>query len=106
MTPSEVNLTHKPMAARDSGTPQALIEAHQAVLASRNLPQWVVTFNPIDLPGVYVARLAFSNAEGAFMTGIAVTDVTLAAIRSCLPPGLLRIERFPDDEPQILEVWL
>lgn len=105
-TPSELNLTHKPFAAGEAGTARACIEAHQAALAQRALPVWTITHSPADLPGLYVARLHFTKAGAVFVTTIAVTDPTLEAVRACLPPGLYRMNRMPEDEPQIVETWL
>ena len=59
-TPEEVNLTHKPVRAEDGGSAAFLQDAHDAAIGTRALPTWCITFDPRDLPGLYVARLNVS----------------------------------------------
>jgi hypothetical protein len=62
---------------------------------------WTVYYNPLDYPGLYVARLFILDKP----TLITVVAWTLEEVRECLPPGLVRMERMPEDEPQIVECW-
>lgn len=106
-TPAEVNLTHKPLDALDPDTRAALRSAHRDCIAKRHLPIWCVTFNPSDLPGLYVARLNIAANSGAtYVSSLAVVGTTLEAVRQALPAGLVRMPRLAGDEPQIVETWL
>lgn len=106
VTPVQVNQTHVPFKASEPGTRAALAVAHHTVVAARLLPTWVVTENPSDLPGLYVARLHASGSQGVLVTGIAVTDATLQGVRDALPAGLVRMPPMDLDEPHIVETWL
>lgn len=79
-----------------------------ANVAAEPLRLWCVTHRPSDLPGVeYAARrweLAVDGVHHA--TADVLTGSSLAAVREQLPPGLTRLERAPDDDPVIVEVWL
>ncbi len=106
-TPAEVNLAHKPLDALDPDTRAVLRSAHKACIAQRHLPIWCVTFNPSDLPGLYVARLNVSANSGAtYVASLCVAGTTLDAVRQALPAGLVRMPRHTDDAPQIVETWL
>lgn len=63
---------------------------------------WVVYERPLDYPGGFIAR--------RFELDSPTTDIrkgeSLNAVRDQLPPGLTRIDRDPNDEPQIVECWL
>lgn len=106
MTPAECNLTHKHYAASAPDTAAVLLDAHTIAIAQRALPIWCVTHDPSDLPGLYVARLHITKAGSVYVTTIAATGDTLESVRSVLPPGLIRFDRAPQDEPQIVETWL
>lgn len=70
------------------------------------MEQWVIYKSPSDFPGLYVARLWTIDGGGVRMTQTIKTSGTLTGIRAMLPPGLYRLERFEDDDPCIVEVWL
>jgi hypothetical protein len=49
---------------------------------------YVVYHNPLDFPGKYVIRRQTNQ------------------VRAALPAGLVRLERAPEDDPCIVEVWI
>ena len=63
---------------------------------------WVVTKNPSDYPGKFVAR---PGMTGGMSKNVLVCD-TLDELREALPWGLHRIERHSADDPVVLEVWI
>jgi hypothetical protein len=69
------------------------------------LPMWTVYRQPRDYPENYVARL-FVTIPSPVATHVAIVADTLEELRKALPAGLLRLERQPADEPQIVEVWI
>jgi hypothetical protein len=69
--------------------------------------QYVVYNNPTDYPGQYVVRRCYVNSTGVYPeAGPRYVGPSLVAARETIPPGLHRIDRFPEDDPCILEVWL
>jgi hypothetical protein len=71
------------------------------------LRMWVITREPADLPGVrFAARLWEIGPKLSEPTAILLTAPRLDIIRECLPPGLYCLDRAPDDDPAIVEVWL
>lgn len=74
------------------------------------LRTYTIYFNPRDFPGRYVVREFFVASATGFSpipnpTPLAVVD-TLEQARAALPPGLANINRYIEDEPQIVETWL
>ncbi len=63
---------------------------------------WVVYKNPKDYPDKFVAR---PGVTGGMAGSILLAD-SLDALRAMLPPGLHRMERHPQDDPVVVEVWL
>lgn len=76
-------------------------------MSAGTLPMYVVYRHPRDFPEQYVIRIHRVRSGGVepdakpFALG-----PTLADLRSVLPPGLTSIGRQPEDEPQIVEVWI
>lgn len=71
------------------------------------LPMWTVYERPKDYPKHFVARRFMIMSMGNF----AITDDVLVAntldeVRAMLPPGLYRLDRQPNDDRNIVEVWL
>lgn len=66
---------------------------------------WTVYAHPRDYPDKFVARKCLVATTVQLTHDMFVAD-TLAEIRSLLPPGLMRLDRFPEDDPVIVEVWL
>jgi hypothetical protein len=75
------------------------IEAWKPLPAA--LPIWVIYNSPTDYPGQFVARKWLNNTP----TGEILRDASLDGLRIRLPKGLSRLERYPKDEPQIVETW-
>lgn len=63
---------------------------------------WTVYCRPRDYPSGYIARRFILDKP----TGETVTGETLEAVRERLPWGLYRMERAPEDDPVIVEVWI
>lgn len=67
------------------------------------LSMWVVYAHPTDDPEHYVARLW----HGETATEVVFVAEDVADLRSHLQSmGLHRLERLPQDQPHIMEVWL
>ena len=64
---------------------------------------WTIYQSPSDYPDRWVLR-AF-DVPGGPRQECVVCD-TLDQVRACVPPGLFRLSRMPNDEPQIYETWL
>lgn len=64
---------------------------------------YVVYFNSADYPNQYVVR----KFEGVTPEAepFSVSN-SLKEARLTLPRGLYRVDRSPNDEPQILETWI
>ncbi|OYW56836.1 MAG: hypothetical protein B7Y80_01765 [Hyphomicrobium sp. 32-62-53] len=72
--------------------------------ARQALPMWTLYERPLDYPGHYVARM-FVTIPSPVATQFAIVADTLEELRQALPAGLLRLDRQPADEPQIVETW-
>jgi len=74
-----------------------------------DLPMWVVTQNPTDMPGMFVARLnVWNNEAGQY---VPTTSVVARKTRDALwiemeRMGLTFLMRDPNDAPQIVGVFL
>jgi hypothetical protein len=75
--------------------------------AYASLGIFTVYHNPLDYPGKFVVRRSVVSA------GRVVTDRDPLAVvwsleqaRAAIPRGLTRLPRMPEDEIQIVEVWL
>jgi len=69
---------------------------------------YTVYFNPTDYPGRYVVRrfwLGIAPEPVADQDWFFVGD-SLVAVRERVPPHCIRFNRYPDDEPQIVEWWV
>lgn len=74
---------------------------------SEPLYMWTICESPKDFPGKFVVR-RFRVRAGevdAEKDPVAVVD-TLDQARDAVPLGHYRMDRMPEDEPQIVEVWL
>ncbi len=68
--------------------------------------QWVVYDHPRDYPHHFVLRRWEVSSSGGRPTKDVFVALTLEAIRDMVPAGLVRLARFQDDDPAIVEVWL
>lgn len=71
------------------------------------LNMWTVYDHPRDVPDCFVARRWEIHKGGRTK---ATTDVVIGSsldeVRARLPGGLHRMERYENDDPKIVEVWL
>ncbi len=68
---------------------------------------WTVFDHPTDNPDFFVARLSLVDGDGPKVTEEAICTRDLAALRlEMTRRGLTRLERFDEDAPNIVEVWL
>lgn len=78
-------------------------------MTERVLPIVVIYRNPLDYPLHYVVRRQWACRGGAVEIEpepLAVVD-TLDQARAVVPPQQdTRLDRQPDDDPSICEVWL
>jgi hypothetical protein len=73
------------------------------------MEMYVVYERPKDYPQHFVLRKWYIGAvEGEPLPDAEwfVLADTLAAIRTHIPLGFIRLERDPNDEPQIVESWI
>lgn len=70
------------------------------------LDLYVVYRNPSDFPGQYVVRRQVAGPGVIFKDARTLAVGNLAAVRAALPVGLVRLDRDPNDDPCIFEVWL
>ena len=83
--------------------------AEQLQGAAQSLGQlliWTIYDHPLDYPEWFVARphIIRPKKTGPVPMHLIATD--LNALRALLPDGLTRLERQPNDDPFILEVWV
>jgi hypothetical protein len=89
---------------RDHPTWRAIVDAHFRLQSM--LPMWVVySQNTLDYPGIFVARMHLTLPE-AKPTEFVMTHPSLNALRSILPPGMVKLDRSPEDDATIIEVWI
>lgn len=76
--------------------------------ADDELALYTVYNNPKDYPGCFVARRSVVLRSGLLRVDRIPHAVcsTLEEVRAALPPGLDRLERAPNDDPVIVEVWM
>jgi hypothetical protein len=74
--------------------------------AASTLTMWVITENPADHPGQFVARQWIIGKNDNRATAEHHIADTLDQIRALLPPFLTTIPRDPSDDPVIIETWL
>jgi len=66
------------------------------------VPFIVIYKYPADYPNKYVARLW----DGLISTSYVALSDTLEGVRAAIPLTMTCLERSPDDDPCIVEVWL
>jgi hypothetical protein len=87
-------------------TATAIAEATRAAAKRGVLSMWTVYDKPKDHPDGYIVRRFDCNADGPIATDDAYSG-ELELIRNALwEAGLIRMQRHPDDQPQIVETWL
>lgn len=80
----------------------------QAEAAKRGeLSMWMVYERPADYACGFVARRFEVSGKGPTPTQMTLKCLDLEPIRDKLGrAGLVRLDRNPEDEPQIVETWL
>jgi hypothetical protein len=78
----------------------------QLPLPDGALVVWVIYEHPSDCPGGYVLRAQYAGRDGLSASRVAWRGNHPDELRAILPPGVTCLGRNPDDEPQILEVWV
>jgi hypothetical protein len=89
-----------------SETVAAIMEATRAAAKKGILSMWTVYEKPTDHPTEFVVRRFDCTAQGPVATHDAYTGPLELIRESLLQAGLIRMERHPNDEPQIVETWL
>jgi hypothetical protein len=70
---------------------------------------WVIYFSPLDYPGKYVLRgqdVVPGQAGPVNQSGWLVRDTLEEARAPLRQRGLYRMNRYPDDDPTIVETWI
>jgi hypothetical protein len=71
------------------------------------LEMFVIYERPSDFPESYVVRRHVVEGAGSRACTEPLCIVpTLEAARAAIPRGVLNIGRLPEDEPEIVEVWI
>jgi len=71
------------------------------------LTMWTVYDHPRDFPNHFVARCFQIKADAAVATKSVVTADKIETIRSVMQRmGKVCLQRDPNDDPKIVEVWL
>lgn len=74
---------------------------------NEGLTQWVVYDHPADFPRYIVVRPWEVRGGGSIEPGPPQLFSSIEHARAWLEPlGLYRLDRQPDDDPTIMEVWL
>lgn len=71
------------------------------------MSMWTVYKRPSDYPRDFVARRFIIQRGGKHAaTDDVVIAPTIEEVRELIPPGLFRLDRMPEDDANIVEVWL
>lgn len=73
------------------------------------LSVWAVYEKPKDYPCNWVARRHEVRGGVSTPTLDVIVSLSLADVRGCLlaeEPGLVCLQRHPDDDPVIIETWI
>jgi len=73
-----------------------------------DMEMFTVYFNPSDFPGKYVIRkwILARGFQGPIPTDQKYIADTLEDVRKNVPPEMVKMERYDQDDPTIVEVWL
>jgi hypothetical protein len=84
--------------------------ALKATIAMRErgvLPVWTIYDHPKDYPDIYVARLFDQNLDGPVATFTAMGSTSLDDLRQFfIDHGMVRIDRYQEDDLCIVECWI
>ena len=70
------------------------------------LDMWVVYKRPRDYPMDFVVRRWQIGHGRYWPTNLFSVHRTVEDARAAIPDNTTRVQRFPDDDPAIFEVWL
>lgn len=70
------------------------------------LEMFVIYNSPRDYPGKFVLRRWIIEAGISRPDDSAIIANALETVRAAVPLGMYRLERDPQDEPQIVESWI
>lgn len=71
------------------------------------LLMWTVYDHPLDFPDSFVARLWKVERGATVMTDVVMVCGSLGEIRERMRArGLVQLDRMPEDDRHIVEVWL
>jgi hypothetical protein len=87
-------------------TPETAVELQRQAIAQGRLALWTVTWNASDYPKQAAARPHLVGAGKQSVVSAVLLADSLDELRNSLPPGLTRMERQPNDDPVIVEIWL
>lgn len=76
---------------------------------SESTVQYAVYKKPADFPNSFVVRKWFidpGSSEPRPSQKCFTVAPTLERARAVIPAGMTRIDRFPNDDPVIVEVWI
>lgn len=76
---------------------------------SDSLSIYTIYDHPKDFPDGFICRRFESTGvpvARVIACEVVGTGETLEQVRQCLPPGLVRLDRHPNDDPNIIETWL
>ncbi len=73
---------------------------------SEPLAIWTVFDHPTDFPDCFVARKSYVDGDGPQPTNEVICGDLEMVRDAMVRRGLTRLERFAEDVPNIVEVWL
>jgi hypothetical protein len=87
-------------------TPESAADLQRQANEQDRLTIWTVTWNSRDYPNQATARPHLVGPGSHNVVTAVLLAESLDAVRELLPVGLTRMERMPEDDPVIVEVWL
>jgi hypothetical protein len=73
---------------------------------SHVIPQIVVYYNPLDFPGMFVARLVIIKKGEVLFTPYVMIENEIKEVHDHIPEQFGRLDRDPNDDPAIYEIWM
>lgn len=70
------------------------------------LTQFIIYERPADYPDGYVVRQWIIRRGEKPIRGHALGGPDLESVRATIPPEKVRMDRSPEDDPTIFEVWI
>jgi len=88
---------------------EARYEAHclaDVVARAGMLPMWTIYEHPRDFPEHFVVRMHVADASGSRPAPYAVLCASLPEAREQVPCYCVQMQRDPNDDPAIVELWI